>query len=194
MNRTAFIACLVASAGVASAQGLMTITWEVSDTGNGDGLIEPGESAVVTMSALMEPAQTGFAGSIYDVSGDSAYMAGTVVSFDNFLDALTDDGTLQGDNSITGIESFQLPPLFNPDFIADNPIELFQLVWTPASYTPDFVSIGSRHVNFDVYTDTFGTSVSYDGEVFGAVVKVIPAPSAAALLGLAALGAGRRRR
>lgn len=193
MNRFAFASCLFAAAGVASAQGVMTITWSASDTGNGDGIVEPGESAIMTMWAEMSPAATGFAGSIYDLNGDALWQAGTVDAYENLLGELTDDGTLNGDNSITNIESFQLPPAFNGNFVADNPIALYRVTWTPASYEGAFVSIDSSHVNFDVYTDDFGTSVSYTGEVFGGLIKVVPAPSSLALLGLGGLMARRRR-
>ncbi|QKK07448.1 MAG: PEP-CTERM sorting domain-containing protein [Planctomycetota bacterium] len=193
MNRFAFASCLFAAAGLASAQGVMTITWSASDTGNGDGIVEPGESAVMTMWAEMSPGQTGFAGSIYDLNGDALWQAGTVESYENLLGELTDDGTLNGDNSITNIESFQLPPAFNGNFVADNPIALYRVTWTPASYDGAFVSIDSTHINFDVYTDTFGTSESYTGEVFGGLIKVVPAPSSLALLGLGGLMARRRR-
>jgi hypothetical protein len=188
-------AAVLGVAGLASAQGTMTITWDVSDTGNGDGVVEPGESAVATMYAAMDPGATGFAGSIYDIAGDALWQAGTLNSYDNFLDALTNDGTLGAGNSITGIESFQLPPLFNPNFDASNPIALYQVVWTPADYTAALVGFGSQnHLNFDVYTDDFGTSVPYTGDVFPGIIKVIPAPASLAVLGLGGLVAGRRRR
>jgi hypothetical protein len=193
MKSAAFITCLCAAAGFASAQ-VMTLTWEASDTGNGDGVVEPGESAVMTLWAEMVPGATGFAGSIYDLSGDAMWQAGTVVDYDNLLDSLTDDGQLQGDNSITNIESFQLPPLFNPNFDASNPIALYRVIWTPASYEGAFVTISTSHINFDVYTDDFGTNEGYRGEVFDGLIKVVPAPASAALLGLGGLVALRRRR
>jgi hypothetical protein len=186
---------LIAVAGLACAASAqtMTISWTVSDTGNGDGIIEPGESAVLSMWAEMDPGATGFAGSIYDITG-TGLDTGTMDVYDNLLDALTDDGQLQGDNSITGIESFQLPPLFNPNFDASNPIELYNITWTPSDYTTRTISGGTTHVNFDVYTDDFGTNVGYDGVVNGFSFRVVPAPASLALLGLGGLVAGRRRR
>lgn len=196
MNRYGIAAmALCGLAGLASAQGVMTITWAASDTGDGDGVVEPGESAVMTMYAQMNPGETGFAGSIYAIGGDADWAAGTLVSYDNLLDDLTDDGTLGAGNTITGIESFQLPPLFNPFFDASNPIALYSLVWTPADYGSRTVTFGStNHLNFDVYTDTSGTSVAYTGEVFPGLIKVIPAPASMALLGLGGLLGVRRRR
>ncbi len=192
MKTTALIV-VAGMAAVASAQ-TMTISWMVSDTGNGDGIIEPGESALLSMWASMDPGATGFAGSIYDIMGTGNFDTGTVDVFDNLLDALTDDGTLGAGNNITGVESFQLPPAFNGDFIADNPIQLYNITWTPNDYSNRTVSGGTTHINFDVYTDDFGTSVPYTGDVSGFRFDVVPAPASVALLGLGGLVAVRRRR
>ncbi len=192
MKTTALIV-VAGMAAVASAQ-TMTISWMVSDTGNGDGIIEPGESAMLSMWAAMDPGATGFAGSIYDIIGTANFDTGTVDVFDNLLDALTDDGTLGGNNDITGVESFQLPPLFNGEFVADNPIELYNITWTPNDYSNRTVTGGTSHINFDVYTDDFGTSQSYAGDVSGFSFDVVPAPASVALLGLGGLVAARRRR
>jgi hypothetical protein len=108
---------------------------------------------------------------------------------------LSDDGDLQPNNDILGIESFQLPPAFNPDFDASNPVDIYAITWTPNDYSPRLVEVGDRnHLNSDVYTDNFGTSVSYDLVEGTARFQVIPAPASAALIGLASLAAGRRRR
>jgi hypothetical protein len=184
-------------AGMASAQGTMTMTWSGGDTGNNNGVVEPGESAVMTMWASMDPTPAvGFAGAIYDIGGDADWGAGTIVDYVNLVDTLaTGPGTLGGGNAITGIESFQLPPFFNAEYDASNPIALYSIIWTPADYVAKFVSFGStNHVNFDVYTDDFGTSESYDGEVFSGLIKVIPAPASIALFGFGGLAAIRRRR
>ncbi len=109
----------------------MSYHWSVSDTGDGDGIVEPGESALVTMWAAMSPGRTGFAGSIYDILGGSNWTTGTVVSYDNRLDALTDDGQLQNNGDILHIEGFQLPPAFNVGFDASNPIPLYSITWNP---------------------------------------------------------------
>jgi hypothetical protein len=192
------LASLIAVAGIAaaaSAQGTITYSWSVSDTGNGDGIIEPGESALLVMTGTMNPGATGFAGSIFDIRGVSNWDTGTVDSYENMLNALTDDGQLQGNNDILVIEAFQLPPLFNPNFDASNPIELYKITWTPSDYTARTVELGdTNHLNNDVYTDDFGTNVPYDGIAGVASFQVVPAPASMALLGLGGLIAGRRRR
>ena len=194
------LASLIAVAGIAAAAGAqtMTYTWTVSDDGNGDGIIEPGESAMLTLSALMDPDQSandgGFAGSIYEILGGTNWDTGVVAVHDNLLDALTDDGTLVG-NDITNIESFQLPLFFNPFFDASNPIDIYKITWTPNDYSSRTVEVSdANHQNNDVYTDNFGTSIPYQAVVNGASFRVVPAPASLALLGLGGLVANRRRR
>lgn len=142
----------------------------------------------------MEPGGTGFAGSIYEITGNSYWQAGTVVRYDNFFDDLTDDGTLGAGNHITGIESFQLPPLFNPNFDASNPITLYEIEFALNSYEPQIVTFTTaNHLNADVYTDDIGTSVAYTPVITGGSFW-IPAPATHSLIGLAVLVGSRRRR
>ncbi len=193
MKTTALIV-VAGIAAAASAQGTMTISWTISDTGNGDGILEPGETGVATLWAAMDPGAVGFAGSIFDLNGDARYADGTH-TFDNYLDSLTNDGTDMGNGHIVNIEAFQLPPLFNPNFDASNPIALGQLTYTPNSYANGVATFATEnHLNFDVYTDDFGTSVPYTGIVERGQFAIIPAPASMALLGLGGLVAGRRRR
>jgi hypothetical protein len=195
MKTAAFI--IVAGIAASASAQVMTMSWSVSDTGNGDGIIEAGESALLTMSAHMDPAPaTGYAGSIFDILGTSNWDTGSVDSYVNLIDSLaTGPGTLGGNNDITGIESFQLPPFFNAEYDASNPIDIYTITWTPSDYSARDVSVGSaNHANFSVYTDDFGTSAEYDGAVGGARFSVVPAPASMALLGLGGLVATRRRR
>lgn len=46
--KLAYIVVLTGLSGMAGAQ-TMTFSWSVSDTGNGDGLIEPGEHALLLL-------------------------------------------------------------------------------------------------------------------------------------------------
>jgi MYXO-CTERM domain-containing protein len=193
------LASLIAVAGIAAVASAQTMTysWSVSDTGNGNGTIEPGESALLTLSASMDPAPAvGFAGSIYDITGIWGWETGTVDSYVNLVDSLaTGPGTLGGNNDITGIEAFQLPPFFNAEYNADNPIALYAITWTPDDYTPRNVRVlDANHQNNDVYTDDFGTSEGYDAASTSGRFDVVPAPASMALLGLGGLVATRRRR
>ena len=167
-------------ATAASAQGNMTLTWTVSDTGDQDGIIETGESALLTLSAKMTPVffmppLIGFAGTTYDIIGGQNWATGTLVSYDNKLDALTGDGTLIGYNDIVDIESFQLPPDFNNVFYVDNPIVLYTITWTPDTYTPRTVEVTSmNHNGFFVYTSLGGSTASYFGVANGISFDVRP--------------------
>lgn len=187
--------CCAGMASVASGQGAITYSWTVSDTGNGDGVLEPGEHALLTLWALMDPGAVGFAGSIFEIAGDNEeWQAGSIVRYDNRLDQLSDDGNLQDDDAITNIEAFQLPPAFNPDFEASNPIALYELEWAPYRYGWYHIEFWTQnHLNNDVYVDDFGTSVSYQGIPAHGVMALIPAPGAAPALLAAGLSGLIRR-
>jgi MYXO-CTERM domain-containing protein len=192
--RSGLVLAVVAGLASAATGQTLTLSWHVSDTGNGDGIVEPGESLLATLYAHMEPGQTGFAGAIFSIAGNDEWQHGTIESYDNKLDSLTDDGQLQPDNSILNIEAFQLPPAFNQDFVADNPIEVYEIVWTPENGVYRYVEWGTRdHLNGDVYTDDFGTSVPYT-VVPGSASISIPTPGVLVVLGVAGLGVRRRQR
>ncbi len=192
------LASLIAVAGIAaaaSAQNTMTYSWSVSDTGNADGVIQPGEAALLTLRATMAPTPAvGFAGSIYDIIGGTNWTTGSLSNLTNLVDSLaTGPGTLNG-NNIMAIEAFQLPPFFNPNYNASNPIAIYSLKWTPADYTSRTVVVtDANHLNNDVYVDTFGGNASYTGVAGSASFNVVPAPASLALLGLGGLVARRRR-
>ncbi|MBK7405419.1 MAG: hypothetical protein IPJ41_12500 [Phycisphaerales bacterium] len=196
MTRTACLVAFSLLTGVASAQ-VASLHWEFDDP-NGNGTLLTGQQGTFTLMAGMDRQGTpftGFAGTIYDITavGD-CWAMGTVNSSTNFLSSLTDDGTLQGNNDILGVESFQLPPLFNPDFDASNPIALYEIKFTADGLSPGVVVLSSTHLNFDVYTDTFGTSIHYAYNDSALTFRCVPTPatSTLAFVGLAALG--RRRR
>ncbi|HZW09490.1 MAG TPA: hypothetical protein VFF69_06260 [Phycisphaerales bacterium] len=192
LGRSSAVALALAAASGASAQGIMTISWTVGDTGNNDGIIVPGESGLAILWAHMDPMAVGFAGTIYDVVLGGQFGRGTY-SFDNYLDELTNDGTDLGGGLIAGVESFQLPPAFNPHFHDPNPLAIGALTWTPSDFNWDIVTFATaNHLNFDVYTDDFGTSASYEGVVRGGQ-WVIPTAPTLALFGLGAFRARRRR-
>ncbi len=196
MKTTALI--LVAGLAAAASADVMTMSWTVGDTGDNDGIITDGESALLTMWASLDPGQPdgGYAGSIFDILGVSNWDTGTVTSFVNLVDSLSNGpGTLGAGNNITGIDSFQLPADFNNDWNNDDPIKIYEITWTPDNYNVRTVDLTSaNHANFSVYTTASGTSVEYTGDVQAGSFRVVPAPASLALLGLGGLVAGRRRR
>ena len=183
------------AAAAAAQNGTITYNWTVSDTGDGNGIILPGESALLSLWAWMDPGATGFAGSIYDIKGFLNWDTGTVESAMNLVDTLgTGPGDWQGNNDILGIEAFQLPPFFNPDFDASNPIELYRIIWTTNDYSNRNVVLGdTNHLNSDIYIDDLGGSVPYEGVPGTATILFVPAPPTLALLGLGLLPGSRPR-
>ena len=181
-----------ACCGIASAQGTMTFYWDINDTGS-DFFLYSGEAVInFKLYASMDPEQVGFAGSIYEIlGGDEFGSAGVVTLYDNKLDSLTDDGELQGNNDILDIESFQLPPFFNPDFDSSNPILLYEINWEVADFFMIATLSSANYLNSAVYTDDLGSSEQYDAITTTATV-LIPAP--ASVLPFVGLLAWRRRR
>ena len=185
-----------AIAAAALGQGTMTFSWTTDDTGDGDGVIAPGESAVLTLWAEWDPRQIGYAGTIFDIIGNSDWQLGTISSYENLVDSLgTGPGTLHAANSITGIQSFQLPPFFNPQFRDEHPLAIYQVEWTPQDYQVYWVEFTStNHLHASVYTDDLGASEEYDIEVFGGRIAIVPGPASAAVLAGAGLIAFPPRR
>jgi hypothetical protein len=188
-------AMLVGAAACAASAQTMTYFWTVT-TDDGDTDVTLGERAYLSMWAHMEPEAVGFAGATYDLRGVRNWDTGEVESYYTLLTDLFLHGSLQENNDIVGVQSFQLPPLFNPDFVDDNPVELYRIIWSTGDYSPRMVQVGdANHLNNDVYTDEFGTSVPYEGVPGVARFTVgVPGPGAVAVLGIAGLRAGRRRR
>lgn len=181
------------AAAAALGQGTMTFSWTTDDDGNHDGVLQPGETLYATLVAEMDPAPpVGFAGSNFDIAGDLAYQAGSLVLYENLIDSGWD--WAEGDNSIRGIGCFQLPPFFNPHFDASNPIAIYRIGWRPEEYAPGVVGFWSEnHLNADVYTDEFGSSEGYGVAIEPGSMRIVPAPGAGVLLGLGCVVWGRRR-
>jgi hypothetical protein len=186
---------VAACAALAAAQGTVTYSWDVNGSGSNTVTIAPGETVELRMYATWEPHdETWFAGSIYDIVGLENWDTGTVTLYDNKLSDLTDDGQLQANGDILVVESFQLPPAFNPNIHDEYPLDLYELHWTPSDYSARTIRVSdANHLNNDVYTDSFGTSVSYQQTPSeGAIIHIIPAPATSALL--CGLLVARRRR
>ncbi len=182
---------LIATAAATSVAQTITYSWDINDTGS-DTFLYSGEEVInFKLYALMEPGQVGFARSMYEILGGGDYAgAGEVVSYQNYLSALTDDGDLQDNNDILDIDSFQLPPFFG-EFDRSNPILLYEIEWAVTDFFTRATLTSANHLNSDVYTDDFGTSTGYEAITTTATVLI---PSPASVLPLVGLLAWRRRR
>lgn len=198
------------SAFLAGAAGAQEITFQwIADT----SVVTAGETVTLSLMASWDPAEVGFASSIFEVFGDDdAYAASDAIdvtesdedTLDVFLGrnpsfrmAGTNPPYATGDDITadpTGVDVFQLPLAFNPDFNGDNPIELFRFTWVTADDTPRMITYTSIHINADVYIDDFGSSVPYGITVLPASFAVVPAPASMAVLSLGGMVFVRRRR
>ncbi|MCW5777636.1 MAG: hypothetical protein KIS87_14465 [Phycisphaeraceae bacterium] len=186
MGTRSAIVALTCCAGLALGQYTLEWTWTVSDTGNGDGIVEPGEHVLLTLWAEWGgPPPVWYAGSIFDIIGTSGWADGTLLVADgnDVLGQLSnEDGYPQPNNNILTIDTFQLPKFFNPQIWEGNPIPIYWIEWSPDDYSVRTVSgTTANHLNHSVYVDTFGTSVEATPMIEGFVFQVVPAPGVLAL-------------
>lgn len=199
--RTAAVmfAALAATATAASAQNMVNYSWTVSDTGNANGIIEPGERGVFTLSAtLTGPTAPYFAGSVFNVMNSGGLETGTFTSLvrNSALNMNpVGGGTADPMGNISAIDVFQLPFALGAAADLSNPITLYTIQWQPNDYTPRAVSGMDMHITTQVYADpTSFAAVDAPGIGGSFVAQVVPAPGAAALLAAAGLTAIRRGR
>jgi hypothetical protein len=194
MHRQLCAAILTATAATALAQGTITYLWDINDTGS-DTYLYAGEPSInFKLYALMEPEQFSFAGSLYDIRGGSEFgSAGVVINYDNKLDENSDEGELQHNNDILNINSFQFPELFGFQHDRSNPILLYELDWQVTSFFTEATLTSADHQGNWVYTDQFGTVLTYEPITTRARV-VVPAPGVLALAPLGLLACAPRRR
>lgn len=194
MIRPFIIASLLGVAPAALAQGTITFFWDINDTGQ-DTYLYAGETSInFKLYALMEPEQFSFAESIYEIRGGSEFgSAGVVTNYDNKLDQNSDEGELQPNNDILDIDSFQFPELFGYQHDRSNPILLYELDWQVTSFFTEATLTSADHQGNWVYTDQYGTVLTYEPITTTATV-IIPAPATAALpLATAAMAMRRSR-
>lgn len=195
--RTAIV--LLALAPAMARADVATWFWTVNDTGNGNGLIEPGESALLTLALSFDPRQDQFGGMFgdagpYDILGNAPWAAGHIEEFDNLVDDLGVPGVLDGENYIREIENFQYAVVWDTDNDTRNPIDLYFIRWTPAVYEPAIVTLDNGGPDAWIYTDPYGERLLYTGQGGAVSFSVVPAPATAALAAIGAASWRRRRR
>lgn len=177
---------------------IATWFWAVTDTGNGDGVIEPGESALLTLGTALDPPQPQYGGMFgqsgpYDILGNPPWTGGRVEAFENLLDWGSGDGLLDAENSIRDIENFQYPAAFGDGFDNSNPIDLYFIRWTPGVYEAATVTLDNGGPDAWIYTDPFGHGLLYAGEGGAVSFAVVPAPATPLLVLTPFLGLRRKR-
>ncbi|MCW5776514.1 MAG: hypothetical protein KIS87_08760 [Phycisphaeraceae bacterium] len=191
----------IAALCTACAHGqVATWYWTVSDTGNGDGIIEPGESALLTLWMAFEPRQDQPGGGLaqagpYDIAGSDTWSNGVVESWERRLGDFSDPVAFDSDNTFLGVDHFQHPRGWGYGvFVKANPIDLFFIQWTPATYSPHAVTLDCDGPDAFIWIDDWGTHLFYTGVGGFVSFHVVPAPaSVAAFLAFAAF-TGRRAR
>jgi hypothetical protein len=126
-------------------QGTATWLYDVT-TQDGDAIVEPGETAFVTLSILMEPdADQGvaLAATIFDVLAEDDQGAILGWEYHNCLECLTGDLATTDGVSIFNINAGQLTAQTQP-FTIDNPADVFTFEWQPAEYQPRDVAFTTK--------------------------------------------------
>jgi hypothetical protein len=155
----------------------------------------PGETVTLELWAAFDPPNTGVASSVFEIIGTDANNAGTTIdvtegagdNIGNFLGrrpTFRGPGTsppfVVGNDDITaapsGVDAYQFPVQFNPDFDPANPVVLFRFEWSTSDGTERTVSYNSQHGNFDVYIDDLGQSESYGVTVHPTSFNIVPGP------------------
>jgi hypothetical protein len=199
MRGVALAAVLGAAPGaMAQVEGQATWLWEVT-TQDGDAIVEPGETATVTLSIDMTPDVNypdgpvlGLGGALFDTLGGLNADKGSIVGWqvhEPFYgiggDVTTTDGvslfgTVVG--QIVGVHPFYSPA---------DPIGVLTFSWMPFDYSP-------FEIAYDTHTDLMmiwegdlqdnepPVEPKYDWDVVEADItfQVVPAPGGAVLIGL----------
>ena len=191
------IVALVALAGLASV-ATATNTWmvDISYSNPAGAIIDAGDTATVQIWAGFDDGLYAFAGGALNVNTDDGAGSWSDLTLD-----LNGPGTTAGvgvGGNVTGIITGQLHfPLAQIFADTANPIKAWHGTFTTSDLSVHTANLTTDTSKYEVYINKEGTSDSFlDSLIEGAggIQVGIPAPGTAALLGLGALAAGRRRR
>lgn len=189
---------LLESASFVLAQGQAQWLWTV-ETDDADAIVEPGESATITLSMLVIPEiQENYAflgGAFFDTLGQANAAKGSIASWQvlNDLNVVTGETTTTDGVSLFGTSACQL---FGIDpYTLENPVEVLELVWTTDNYTPYLVEYQTSTASIkndqniedmiDVYTGPNFNNIDLElWPVTEATIafQVIPAPATLLLI------------
>ncbi|MFG0243038.1 MAG: GC-type dockerin domain-anchored protein [Phycisphaerales bacterium JB054] len=152
VNSLATAVLLATLAASATAQQYL---WTITDTGDGDGCIEPGEEAAIGLDVVWGPPAVAFAYSNCDVIGIEGWDDGVVIDASTWYcsEGFGVPPLVADNNDILAIENFQLPGFFNCGCcgLPTNPTPQLRLRWQPSSYFARTVTI--LPVNFQDFWD-----------------------------------------
>ena len=207
-------AAAVAAPALGQVGGQATWLWDVT-TENGDAIVEPGETATVTLSIDMVPDVNfgdgpvlGFGFAIFDTLGGDGAANGQILDWEvlNALDNFTGDLTETDGVNLTNTWLGQHPDL--GAFLPSDPIDVFEFTWGTndysgysVEYATETLPIGDPPIahNILVWEGEFlGEHDVFHWPIAEATISfaVVPAPSVLALFagGAACMTAPRRSR
>jgi MYXO-CTERM domain-containing protein len=191
------IVALVALAGLASGATAAN-TWmvDISYSNGGNAIINAGDTATVTIWAAFDDNLYAFAGGAFNVNTNDDNG-----SWSDFGRDLKGPGTADGvavGGDVTGVITGQLHfPLAGIFADTSNPIKAWHGTFSTTDLSFRTVDLTTDSTKYAVYTDDQGTSKDFIDSLIegaGGINVGVPTPGTAALLGLGALAAGRRRR
>ena len=191
------IVALVALAGLASGASA-TNTWvaDISYSNPAGAIINAGDTATVQIWAQFDDNLYAFAGGAFNVNTDDDNGSWSDIARDLKGPGTADGVAVGGD--VTGIISGQLHfPLAQIFADTSNPIKAWHGTFTTSDLSFRTVNLSTDSSKYSVYTDEAGTSSDFIDSLIegaGGINVGVPTPGTAALLGLGALAAGRRRR
>lgn len=202
-------AVTISAVGLLTAAALGQMGQWISEveTDNGDSIVEPGETATVSIWMDLDPSVgdqlpdglivRALGGGRFDFVGQMNADKGSITSWErNEHLAIGDEGFTDG-VSIFDVEIFQLP---GENVDSSDPLLLLEYQWKPnvydaftAFYTP-FVEVGDDKDGFFVYFAN-GPTQTWRATERSISIQVIPAPSCLiCILGMVVTFGARRQR
>lgn len=203
------VVTVLASHAIGQVGGDANWLWNVT-TQDGDAIVEPGETATVTLSIDFHPDADvdgpvqGLGTAYFDTAGLGGAANGTVVGWQvlNDLDNLSGDTTTTDGVSLFGTSAIQLTPF--PGFVHDDPIDVLQFEWQTenySSYQVEYATFTSDRMHGDHMIivwegDDLFSAKPYPWPIEEAAVvfEVVPAPAASFVVVAGMMANCKRRR
>jgi hypothetical protein len=210
MNAKILAAAVVALGSAAAANATLpiyTLNWTVN--GQESVSVAPGSLVLVQGFASWDPAAHGLGSNQMRIELMNSNATDTLTyaevlglgrnSLLRMMPQTFADGAIAGGRRITAtgggvIDAAQLPQIMNPLYTNANPVEVFRFT-VVAGTAGRTIDIDSPITNVNLYANAQGMPTTpYEITTDGAHIQIVPAPGAAALLGLGGLvSIGRRR-